>query len=73
MEFCVFSSIPLIFDSPSIFFPSKLNSNLLPSLSFVMHHFSLGSNYLGTKTFYQDAALLEHMTSVVKDHLGIAV
>lgn len=70
----VFFHIFLLFLIPPLFFfPSKLNSNLLPSLSFVMHHFSLGSNYLGTKTFFQDAALLEHMTSVVKDHLGIAV
>lgn len=46
---------------------------MLLSLSFVMHHFSLGSNYLGIKTFFQDAALLEHVTSVVKEYLGITV
>lgn len=38
-----------------------------------MHHFSLGSNYLEIKTFFQNAALLEHMTSVAKDYLGITV
>lgn len=54
-----------------LFFFSKLN--LLPSLSFIMHHFSLGSNYLGIKTFFQNAALSEHMPSVVRDYLGRTV
>lgn len=38
-----------------------------------MHHFSLRTNYLGIKTFFQNAALLEHMTSVAKEYLGITV
>lgn len=60
-----------LFLIPPLF--SKLNSNFLPSLSFIMHHFSLGSNYLGIKTYFQDAALSAHMASVVKDYLGITV
>lgn len=68
----VFVHMFLLFLIPPVFF-SKLNSNLLPSLCFIMHHFSLGSNYLGIKTFSQNAALFEHMTSVVKDYLGVAV
>lgn len=53
--------------------PFSLNTNLLPFLSFILYHFSLCSNYLRIKTFFQNAALLEHMTSVVRDYLVTTV